>query len=44
MEANMTDFQFRSLIKMVLKIIKKSGSIEEAAKELEELIRERAEE
>ena len=37
MEANMTDFQFRRLLQMVLTILKKSESLGEAIKELEAL-------
>lgn len=40
MEENMTDYQFSSLIKMVIKILKQSNSVEEAVKELEGLLNE----
>jgi hypothetical protein len=35
MEALMTDFQFRKLMQMVLAIMKKSDSLEDAIKEIE---------
>jgi hypothetical protein len=36
-EEIMTDFQFRKLLEMVLIILKKSDSLDEAIKEVEEL-------
>ena len=38
MSEAMTDFQFKSLLKMVLKIVKSSKSVEEIAESIEELI------
>ena len=38
MEAVMTDYQFRSIIKMVKKIVKASDTKEEIEKELDELL------
>ena len=37
MEAQMTDFQFRKLLRMVLIILKKSKSLEEAIEDIREL-------
>jgi len=37
MEAQMTDFQFRRLLQMVLAILKKSKGLDEAIKEIESL-------
>lgn len=37
----MTDFQFRTVLKMVLDIIKSSKNIEEATEKIEKLINER---
>jgi len=37
-EAVMTDYQFRSIIKMVKKIVKASDTKEEIEKELDELL------
>ncbi len=38
MEENMTDFQFKKLLEMVLAILKKSKDIDEAIKEIEALL------
>ena len=38
MEAAMTDYQFRSIIKMVRKIVDASDSKEEIKKELDEIL------
>ena len=40
----MTDFQYKSLIKMAIKIVKKSKTKEEAEEELADLIRDPKEE
>ena len=40
MEEPMTDYQFKSIIKMVVLILKNAESKEEAIKELEKLIGE----
>jgi hypothetical protein len=37
---NMTDYQFRKVLKMVLELIKNSKDIEEATEKIEELIKE----
>ena len=37
MENQMTDFQFRRLLEMVLTILKKSDNLEEAIQEIEKL-------
>lgn len=42
MEQGMTDFQFKALIEMVITILKKSESVDEAIQELETLINEKA--
>lgn len=38
-ENEMTDFQFKKILEMVLAILKKSNSLEEAIKEIEELLK-----
>lgn len=38
MDENMTDFQFKKLLEMVLTILKKSKTLEEAIKEIEALL------
>ena len=43
MELIMTDFQYKSLIKMAIKIVQKSKTKEEAEEELTDLIREKKE-
>ena len=40
MDEPMTDFQFKALLKMVLEILKSSGSIEEAIAKVEALVDE----
>lgn len=40
MDEPMTDFQFKALLKMVLEILKSSGSIEEAIAKVEALVEE----
>ena len=39
MEAHMTDYQFRALLEMVLKIVDKSESVEEAASSIRDLLK-----
>lgn len=41
MNENMTDYQFKTILKMVLDILKGSASIEEATKKVENLLEEK---
>ena len=42
MEEEMTDYQFRTLLKMVLEIVNASADKEEAARKIERLIADRS--
>ena len=44
MTADMTDFQFKSIVKMILKIVKSSKDINEIINALEDLLKDKASE
>ena len=41
MQEVMTDYQFKSIVKMILRIVKSSKDIEEITKSLEELLKDK---